>query len=327
MSNLYRTNGFPILELAHQTNCIDMKNITILALFAVLLMVNQTVMACDACGCSNSGSYFGLMPQSHKSLVGVRYQSLNFVTHPDSHVLRTEENFHITELYGRFFPIKRIQVMAFVPYRFAKQVTTSETKKQNGIGDATILTNYNVFNTFMDTEKVRSFNHTLLVGGGIKLPTGKFQYDESNPADVANPNFQSGTGSTDFILNVFYTLNKDQWGLSTNFSRKFNTENAENYKFGDQVYGTVDIYRSFQAGKLTITPSVGVYGENGEKGQQNGKEVLETGGYLVNATAGLTLFTERWTLGINVQTPVAQNLSAGFVQARNRGLIQLGFLF
>ena len=217
--------------------------------------------------------------------------------------------------------------MAFVPYRFAKQITTSETKRQNGIGDATILANYNLFNTFMDKEKASSFNHTLMIGGGVKLPTGKFQYDETNTAEVANPNFQSGTGSTDFILNVFYTLNKDQWGLSTNVSRKFNTENAEHYKFGNQVFGTVDIYRSFQAGKLTLTPSVGVYGENGEKGRQNGKEVLETGGYLVNTTAGLTLFSERWTLGVNFQTPVTQKLSADFVQAHSRGLIQLGFLF
>ena len=296
-------------------------------LFYILLLISPASFACDACGCSNSGAYFGLMPQSNKSLIGVRYQHLNFVTHPDSHVLRTEESFNVTEIYARFFPIKRVQVMAFLPYRFAQQITTSDTKKQNGISDATVLINYNVINTFMDKESSSSFNHTLLVGGGIKVPTGRFKYDESNLTEVANANFQSGTGSTDFILSAFYTVNKNQWGLAMNASRKFNTTNIEHYRFGNQLYGTVDLYRSFPIGKLTLTPNVGVYGEKSELGTKEGKKVLETGGTLLNATVGVTLFANRWTIGVNAQQPLAQNLSAGFVQARSRGMIQVGWLF
>jgi len=296
-------------------------------LFYILLLISPSSFACDACGCSNSGAYFGLMPQSNKSLIGLRYQHLNFVTHPDSHVLRTEESFNVTEIYARFFPIKRVQVMAFLPYRFAQQITTSDTKKQNGISDATVLINYNVINTFMDKESSSSFNHTLLVGGGIKVPTGRFKYDESNLTEVANANFQSGTGSTDFILSAFYTVNKNQWGLAMNASRKFNTTNIEHYRFGNQLYGTVDLYRSFPIGKLTLTPNVGVYGEKSELGTKEGKKVLETGGTLLNATVGVTLFANRWTVGVNAQQPLAQNLSAGFVQARSRGMIQVGWLF
>ena len=296
-------------------------------LFYILLLISPSSFACDACGCSNSGAYFGLMPQSNKSLIGVRYQHLNFVTHPDSHVLRTEESFNVTEIYARFFPIKRVQVMAFLPYRFAQQITTSDTKKQNGISDATVLINYNVINTFMDKESGSSFNHTLLVGGGIKVPTGRFKYDESNLTEVANANFQSGTGSTDFILSAFYTVNKNQWGLAMNASRKFNTTNIEHYRFGNQLYGTVDLYRSFPIGKFTLTPNVGVYGEKSELGTKEGKKVLETGGTLLNGTVGVTLFANRWTVGVNAQQPLAQNLSAGFVQARSRGMIQVGWLF
>ncbi|KAA6440957.1 hypothetical protein FEM33_04625 [Dyadobacter flavalbus] len=298
----------------------------ILPLF-FLLLISRSSFACDACGCSNSGSYFGLMPQSNKSLLGIRYSQLNFTTHPESHVLRTQETFNVTEIYARFFPVKRVQVMAFLPYRFARQVTTSETKKQNGISDATILMNYNVINTFMDTETASDFTHTLLIGGGIKLPTGKFRYDENLLTEVANANFQSGTGSTDFILNAFYTVNKGQWGLSMNVSRKFNTANSEDYRFGNQLYGTVDLYRSFELGKISVTPNVGLYGEKSELGTRDGKKVLETGGTMLNGTIGVTLFANRWTLGISAQKPVAQDLSAGFVKAHSRGLIQAGWLF
>ncbi len=293
----------------------------------ILLSATQVSFACDACGCANSGSYFGLMPQSNKSIIGVRYQNLNFVAHPESHVLRTEETFHVSELYVRFFPIKRVQVMAFMPYRFSKQVTTSETKKQKGLGDATLLVNYNIINSFMDSESDAKFSHTLLFGGGVKLPSGKFKYDENNVADVANPNFQLGTGTTDFILNAFYTINKEQWGLATNVSRKFNTTNSDNYRFGDQLYGTIDLYRSFTIKTLTITPNVGLYAENSDLGKRNNIEILETGGKLLNGTVGLSFFTNRWTLGLSAQKPISQKLSAGFVEAKSRGMIQLGWIF
>jgi len=301
---------------------------TIYIFLFLLLFSAYSSFGCDICGCANSGSYFGLMPQSHKSLIGLRYQRLNFVTHPDSKVLRTEENFNVSELYGRFFPIKRVQVMAFVPYRFDQQVTSADTKKQKGLGDITVLANYNVLNSLMDTESASSFTHTLLVGGGVKVPTGRFKFDENDVLQVANANFQLGTGSTDFILNAFYTVNKDQWGLSTNISRKFNTTNSQNYRFGNQLYGTVDLYRSFKVGKdVTLTPNLGIYGEKSAHGTKNGEILKETGGTQLNGTLGLTLFTNRWTVGINGQKPISQKSSSGHVIAKERVMIQLGWLF
>lgn len=298
----------------------------ITSLFFFILTTAQS-QACDICGCANSGAYFGLLPQSHKSVIGLRYQRLHFVTHGGSKVLRTEEHFNVGEVYTRFFPVKRVQVMAFVPYRIDKQVTSADVKKQNGLGDMTVLANYNLFNTFMDGENARTFNHTLLIGGGVKLPTGNFKFDENNALEVANANFQLGTGSTDFILSAFYTINKDQWGLSTNISRKFNTKNSQDYRFGNQFYGTVDLYRSFEVGKLSITPSVGVYGEHAAHGVQKGEVLDITGGKLLNATAGVTFFTNKWTLGITGQKPVAQKSASGHVIAKERVLVQLGFLF
>lgn len=287
----------------------------------------QITLACDICGCANSGSYFGLMPQSHKSVIGLRYQRVHFVTHADSKVLRTEEHFNVGEVYARLFPIKRVQVMAFVPYRIDKQVTSADVKRQNGLGDITVLANYNILNTFMDKETSGNFNHTLMIGGGIKLPTGNFKFDENNTLEVANANFQLGTGSTDFIVNAFYTINKDQWGLATNVSRKFNTVNSQGYRFGNQVFGTVELYRSFTIGKISLTPSAGVYGEHADHGKQHGQVLDITGGRLLNGTAGVTFFSNKWTVGINAQKPVAQKSASGHVIAKERVLVQLGFLF
>ncbi|MCF2443359.1 transporter [Dyadobacter sp. CY345] len=295
--------------------------------FIIFLLTAQVSLACDICGCANSGSYFGLMPKSHKSVIGLRYRRLHFVTHADSKVLKTEEHFNVGEVYARLFPIKRVQVMAFLPYRIDKQVTSADVKKQNGMGDITVLANYNILNTFMDKETSGAFNHTLMLGGGVKLPTGDFKFDENNTLEVANANFQLGTGSTDLIVNAFYTINKDQWGLATNISRKFNTANSQGYRFGDQVFGTVELYRSFNIGSISLTPSIGVYGEHADHGKQQGKELDIKGGRLLNGTAGVTFFSNKWTLGVNAQKPVAQKSASGHVVAKERLMVQVGFLF
>lgn len=293
----------------------------------IIFLFPTVSQACDICGCANSGSYFGLMPQSNKSVIGVRYNFLNFTTHPGSQVLRTEEKFNVTELYARFFPIKRVQVMAFLPYRMDQQITTSGTKRQHGFGDMTILANYNILNTLMDRENSSKLTHTLMLGGGIKLPTGRFKYDENDILQVANANFQPGTGSTDLIVNAFYTVNLDQWGLGFNVSRKFNTTNSQQYHFGNQLYGTLDVYRSFKVGKITLTPTVGLYAEQSARGTQNNMVLEETGGRQLNGTVGLNFFSNRWTLGINGQKPITQKSNSGHVVAKERILVQVGFLF
>lgn len=303
---------------------------TILRRFSIAILLcfpGGLLFACDVCGCANSGSYFGLMPQSHKSIVGVRYNHMYFETHPDSKILRTAETFNIAELYARFFPIKRVQVMAFVPYRFDRQSTSAITKTNSGLGDISVLANYNLFNTFMDGSGSSKVTHTLLVGGGIKLPTGKFRFDSNDYLQVANASFQPGTGSVDFVVNAFYTLKYGDWGLSSNVSGKINTTNPEEYRFGNQLYGTVDVFRTLPVGKYSLTPSVGVYGEKAGHGTDRGKELEITGGTILNGSVSLNFFAEKWMLGVTMQKPVYQRSNSGDVFARDRFQVQLGWLF
>ena len=301
-----------------------MKKILILFL---ILRASAPAWSCDACGCANSGSYFGLMPQSHKSMLGVRYSLLNFETHPGSEYFHTKETFQVTELYARFYPAKRVQAMVFLPYRSDRQITPAETKQQRGLGDATLLLNYNLLNTFMDSDKNRRLNHSLQLGGGVKVPTGRFHYDENNPLAVANANFQPGTGSTDFIVNAFYTLTAGKWGAVLALSQKLNTTNERGYRFGNQTYGSVDAFHTFNKGNVSIMPHLGLYAEHSAFGTQNGRIVHESGGDLLNGTAGVSIFANRWAAGVSVQKPLAQNLSSGEVISKARGMVQVAWLF
>ena len=304
------------------------KIVHIISLVVVLsLGLTRPAGACDICGCANSGSYFGIMPQSHKSLIGVRYNYLHFHTHPESKILATRETFQIAELYARFFPFKRVQVMGFVPYRFDEQVTSGVTKKNSGLGDVTVLANYNLFNSLMDGKGGGDAIQSVMIGGGIKAPTGRFRFDENDPLQVANANFQLGTGSIDFILNAFYSLQWKKWGLNANVSRKFNTANSENYRFGDQVYGSLDLFHTFSVGKISLMPNAGIYAEYADHGKQNGAILDITGGTIVNGSAGISLFTEKWTLGVVGQKPVYQKSASGHVFLKERAMVQLAFLF
>ena len=47
----------------------------------------------------------------------------------------------------------------------------------------------------------------------------------------------------------------------------------------------------------------------------------------LDGTAGVSLFANRWTAGLSVQQPLAQNLSSGEVVSKARGLVQVALLF
>ncbi len=179
----------------------------------------------------------------------------------------------------------------------------------------------------MDSEKNRRVNHSLQIGGGVKVPTGRFHYEENNPSAVANANFQPGTGSADFILNAFYTLTVKEWGATLALSQKLNTNNERGYCFGNQTYGSVDAFRTFTKGNVSIMPHLGLYAEHSPFGTQDERTVHESGGDLLNGTAGVSIFANRWTAGLSVQQPLAQNLSDGEVVSKARGLVQAAWLF
>ncbi|WP_276167246.1 hypothetical protein [Zobellia alginiliquefaciens] len=54
--------------------------------------------------------------------------------------------------------------------------------------------------------------HFLQLGGGIKMPTGK--YDKKNNEGIVNPSFQLGNGSWDYVLAINYGFTYKNWGIS-----------------------------------------------------------------------------------------------------------------
>jgi hypothetical protein len=280
----------------------------------------STSFACDLCGCGNGGSFWGIMPQSHKSFVGLRYGYRSYDSHLNSINLQTQEQFWKTELWARVYPLKKIQVLAFIPYNFNKQ-TILKTKKEldiQGIGDISVLINYNLINTVTDTIQ-HKFYHNLLVGSGLKLPTGRYKYDYLSDNEVANPNFQLGTGSTDFTVNLFYTLRYKKWGLNADFSYKMNSQNSNEYRFGNRINSNISaIHFVNVTPSLMLIPNVGLAYENAAYDVDANIKNTRTGGDALLGSFGLESYYQKISAGINYQCPIAQNLSNGELKTNSR---------
>lgn len=298
-------------------------------LFSFFLLLTLPGLACDLCGCSNSGSFFGILPQGHRGFLGVRYRHASYNSHSSSLNLSSRELFRTTELWGRFYPIKRVQVLAFVPYQFSQQTMLKSglVTPLQGLGDVSTIVQYNLLNTFMDDSVVHKVNHNLLVGGGIKLPTGRYKYDENSLSEVANPNFQLGTGSTDWMLNAIYTARYKSWGANVDVSYRITTTNPDGYRFGNRLNTSASVFYLSSSGKYSLMPNAGVFVEQGGHDSRAGVVNKQTGGYATYLNLGTEVYLGKLSVGVSYRHPIAQNLSEGELIANDQLSTHVTVLF
>ncbi|WP_242920154.1 hypothetical protein [Pontibacter liquoris] len=302
----------------------------IFALAIALFAFGLNSYACDG-GCTIGGSYLGILPQVHKNFFGVRYLSNTYTitstyTHshdgvPETHHELTENIFRSAELWGRYTPVKGMQVFAFVPYRFNQHIMPEETHRPSGLGDITLLANYAVLNT--GDSATYSLRHTLRLGGGIKLPTGHFGQGSHHDGPAS---MQPGTGSTDYILTGIYTIRYNKIGLNSDVTYNLNSENKEGYQFGNRVSASSNLFYWHNTGAITILPSAGLYYEKAEADQLHGEKNLQTGGESIFATAGLSVYVGPVATSVTVQ----KNLSTTTVRdtrGNSRMQLSLAYLF
>jgi hypothetical protein len=294
-----------------------------------LTLSNFSTIACDICGCGVGNYYLGITPQFAKNFVGLRYRNFSYHSHIGmGKMFETKEYFQTAELWARYYIKPKIQLMAFIPYSFNSQTTIDNTLYINGLGDITILANYNLINTTKDTI-FHKIHHTLWAGGGVKVQTGKYHYDENNSSQVANPNFQLGTGSTDFLFNLVYTLRYKNIGFTTDLTTKINTSNSREYRFGNRVNGSLSgFYVRRINSKITVMPNAGIYAEYSNFDNNKGYTVANTGGGLLATSLGLeTYFFSKIALGCNYQIPITQNLGEGMLKTNDRFMLNVSVLF
>ncbi|HEY8690783.1 MAG TPA: hypothetical protein VIM07_16215 [Chitinophagaceae bacterium] len=288
----------------------------------VLLLLMQT-FACDICGCSSGNYYLGLFPQFRKHFFGIRYTFRSFNSQVANDATQFSKDFYQTmELWSGWNIGRKWQVVAFVPYNINKQTSDDGVKKTNGLGDVSFILNYHLLNT-RSGHKNNMVSQQLLVGGGLKLPTGKFNVDPNDIVPTANA--QAGSGSVDFILNALYTYHINNWGVNSNLNYKINSS-ADAYKFGNRLTASAFVFHSISTAKVTFNPNAGVLYENLRSNKLDKVKVDDTGGNAVMASGGLEINFSKVAVGFNTQLPVVQNFSNGQTDTKIRGMMHVTFI-
>ncbi|HEY3404263.1 MAG TPA: hypothetical protein VGK59_12800 [Ohtaekwangia sp.] len=306
-----------------------MKKIKLVLL--VLMLSSVSARACDVCGCSLGGSYYGILPQFSKNFVGLRWSQAKFYAYMDhqGEYIAPEyshDTYNKVELWGRFYITKRFQVFAFIPYAYNDMNGSEQNISNNGLSDITLLGNYILLNTGED-ETVR-WKHTWMVGGGVKLPTGKNNLEDNGI--LVNPNFQLGTGSVDFLANTVYTVRYQKAGFNAETGYKINTRNSEKYLFGNQFHASGQFFFWQNMKSFSFLPNAGLYFEQSSQHKDSQAIQTNTGGYALLATAGLETYYKRVTLGLNYKRPVKQKFNSdeiAEITAKDRWIVSLTYNF
>jgi len=300
-----------------------------LFLTVALLAFGSVASACDVCGCSIGGNYFGILPQFHRHFVGVRYSEQSFrsahsrsaaeLGHFDS-----DEQFRTVDVLGRFYPLRRLQMLVLAPYHDFRRTENGVLTHSQGLGDASVLGNFILLNTGDSLR--RTWQHTLTVGGGIKLPTGQHRLKDAE-GQLLHANLQPGSGSTDFMLSAAYTLRRGAWGLATDVLGRLNTTNHHDYHFGNRLSGSAKFFYWKTMRRVSFLPNAGVFADHAAANLDGNSFAEGTGGSIALATLGLDVYAGHFSMGITIQQPVYQDLGGGKIQSNTRWMTTLNYIF
>lgn len=262
--------------------------------------------ACDICGSSMGGTNMGILPQFYKNFIGINYSFKSFLT--DHTTLGSQGTWNSTEFYqraelrSRFYLGKKVQLFTFIPFTYNTQNENDLRTTIKGFGDASVLINYNVFVTADSTSK--DWRHSIQLGGGVKLPTGR--YNKLNSDAELNPNIQAGSGSYDLLADLIYTIRYKKWGMNINGTYNYNMTNPMGYRFGDKVSIATSFFYWGKANKIYFLPYVGMNYYYAFNDYHDASRLSQSGGTTMSVNIGLDTYLGSWTVRVRGELPVYQ---------------------
>lgn len=291
------------------------------------------VRACDICGCGVGSYYIGLLPDFKKRFGGIRYQYKTLRSHlgpgGTTSYLTTDETYQAAEVWGGWNIGNRFRVLGFVPFNINARENQGETMRKSGIGDIAVVGYYRLLNDQHTVLNSKLLVQSLWIGGGIKLPSGKYEPTERLENEDTPNNFQLGTASTDFTLNAMYDVRLMDAGINTNVSYKINTTNKYDYRYGNKFTANLLGYYKFRvAPQVSIAPNAGILYETAGKDHEDKKFAVDvSGGYSLMGTVGVEATFSTFSAGANFQPVISQELAGGSVKAGNRAMVHVTYLF
>jgi hypothetical protein len=220
-----------------------------------------------------------------------------------------------------------MQVLAFVPVNFNRQNSDEGISHLKGLGDVMLMANYKLFDASSINSNDKVFSQQLWIGGGIKLPTGRFEIDENDPDVASVANRQLGSGSTDILLDAMYNVRIDKFGITSTVNYKINSLNKDEFKFGDKLSASSFVFYPIPSAKTVISPNLGLLYEHTKSSELQSSKIDLTGGSLLQGSAGAEISFNKITVGFNAQLPIAQNFAESQTNAKVKGMAHVSFAF
>ncbi len=322
-----------------------MKNLFLLLGLALLARSGR---ACDICGC-----FMGITPYDNQSSISLmhRYRIFNgYQQHGQSprffpagaqsffpaklnaaspgyeHSHKADptdfEAFRVLELRGKYFLAKRLELNAFVPYVMNTSQINGEQLNLSGAGDVTVFAGYHLIRA-IETAGVQN---RLVVGGGLKLPTGDFRREQA-PGRRHPALTQPGTGTTDGFVYANYIGSYQSMGLSLNGSYRRATAN----RFDESIAPGVTIFANLFY-RLPLSPDWQLYPSAQFFYEKTNGELFEgklTGEHAMNNALlgpGLDIYYKNLSLNTSVQFPV-YTATTDHPASAGRLVLALGYSF
>lgn len=283
-------------------------------ILCVILMSMDTTKACNICSCTGMGNSLGILPRFQSHFIGIRQTGRTYQSSHPASILNPEgsvsnEKYFNSEIWGRWYPHQKLQIFAFLPYNVFIRKQKSGEKSLKGFGDISLQANYLLLNTGDSSKSL--IKHALLIGGGVKLPTGTFDKSEY-------PVFQLGTGSTDILLNGAYTVRFKSLGLMSEGNYRFNGSNSNQYTFGKRLGIAAKAFYWYGKNENSVLPYAGLNYEQTEKDRLNGRAQDYTGSKTAYLVFGTDLYRNQVQVGFNIQIPYMQNMGDGQIREYTR---------
>lgn len=282
--------------------------------------------SCEICGCGVNNFYVGILPQFSHKFFGLRYHFNSFSTRLSSDTAQYSKDFYQTiEIWGGWNVVKKVRLLAFVPFNHNYQHSDEGITRLSGLGDVAVLANYRLLDVNAVNSGGKMISQQLWIGGGIKFKTGKFEIEDHDPDVASAANRQLGSGSTDLLLNAMYTIQINRLGINTTASYTINSTNRDLYRFGDKLTVNSLAYYPIAVSKTIVSPNLGLLYERTEASELQRSKINLTGGSVLHASGGVEISFNNIAIGINAQLPVAQNFAENQTKSKIRGTAHISF--
>ncbi|MCU0329489.1 MAG: hypothetical protein MUC47_00750 [Candidatus Kapabacteria bacterium] len=296
-----------------------------------LLMVGalpEYVLPCDVCGCGIGGPYAGLTPFADKAIISLRYSSTSFDSHLTySELFRTSEQFYRAEANARLIVVDRLLLSGTIPFAYNHQRIHAQERSltTSGIGDVVATVSWLFSSSEIVPTEDPGWRSSLLLSAGISAPTGQWRYD-SSATDVANANFQTGSGSWDPIVSMLATYRNDDVGVQGLVLGRLPTRNPNGYKFGTSLVVNIGAFYVASLDSWAMVPRCDMSFERSSMNDANGRAIAETGGYAFALAPAMDVRWKDILTTFSIWVPVYQTYGGGALRSGPRYSMSMGIL-